>query len=82
MVTGSIASSVHGVPRATQDIDLVIEPTREQLLALMDKFTEPAYDADRDDAFDRKARPFSKREFDRRESPILGVSVYAATPEL
>ncbi|MBI3929653.1 MAG: hypothetical protein HY319_29195 [Armatimonadetes bacterium] len=25
MVTGSIASSHHGVPRATQDLDLVIE---------------------------------------------------------
>jgi len=31
MVTGSFASSVHGVPRATNDIDIVIEPTREQL---------------------------------------------------
>lgn len=36
MVTGSLVSSVHGVPRATQDIDVVIEPTREQLSALME----------------------------------------------
>ena len=31
MLTGSFASSYHGAPRATQDIDLVIEPTPEQI---------------------------------------------------
>jgi hypothetical protein len=105
MVTGSLVSSVHGVPRATQDIDVVIEPTREQLSALMEYFGEPTYDSDKDDAFDalrrrsmfsvidrrgiwkidfivRKERPFSRREFDRRQKvDILGVSLYAATPE-
>jgi hypothetical protein len=105
MVTGSLVSSVHGVPRATQDIDLVVEPTREQLSALMEYFGEPTYDSDKDDAFDafrrrsmfsvidrrgiwkidfivRKERPFSRREFGRRQKvEILGLSVYAATPE-
>jgi hypothetical protein len=52
MVTGSIASSVHGVPRATQDIDVIIEPTREQLVDLMRRFQEPIYDADIDEALD------------------------------
>jgi hypothetical protein len=105
MVTGSLVSSVHGVPRATQDIDIVVAPTREQLSALMDYFGEPTYDSDRDDAVDalrrrsmfsvidrrgiwkidfivRKERPFSHREFGRRQKvEILGLSVYAATPE-
>ena len=105
MVTGSLVSSVHGVPRATQDIDVVVDPTREQLSALMEHFGEPTYDSDKDDAFDalrrrsmfsvidrrgiwkidfivRKERPFSHREFDRRQLiDILGVSLYAATPE-
>lgn len=105
MVTGSIASSVHGIPRATQDIDVVIDPTREQLLELMTKFAEPDYEADRDDAVDalgrrsifsvidrrgiwkidfivRKIRPFSKKEFDRRQQiEIFDMPVYAATPE-
>jgi hypothetical protein len=105
MVTGSLVSSVHGVPRATQDIDVVVEPTREQLSALMDYFGEPTYDSDKDDAVDalrrrsmfsvidrrgiwkidfivRKERPFSYREFGRRQKvEILGLSVYAATPE-
>jgi len=31
MVAGSHASSLHGQPRATNDIDLVIEPTAEEL---------------------------------------------------
>ena len=31
MLTGSFASSYHGAPRATQDIDLVIDPTVEQI---------------------------------------------------
>jgi hypothetical protein len=105
MVTGSFASSIHGVPRATQDIDIVIEPTRAQLADLIAKFTEPNYASDSDDAFEafrhrsmfsvidrrgtwkidfilRKDRPFSKREFGRRKQiEILGVSIYAATPE-
>lgn len=38
MLTGSFASSFHGAPRATQDIDIVIAPTREQLLALLAYF--------------------------------------------
>lgn len=50
MVTGSFASSVHGVPRATNDIDVIIEPTREQLVQLMSKFAEPDYEAHPDDA--------------------------------
>ena len=38
MLAGSFASSLHGSPRATQDIDLVIDPTfesLEQLLAVL-----------------------------------------------
>jgi hypothetical protein len=35
MLTGSFASSYHGAPRATQDIDLVIAPTSDQLRALV-----------------------------------------------
>lgn len=38
MLTGSLASSMYGIPRATNDIDIVIEPTREQLLAVVQFF--------------------------------------------
>jgi len=38
MLTGSVASSLYGIPRATNDVDIVIAPTREQLLSLVQMF--------------------------------------------
>lgn len=35
MLTGSLASSMYGIPRATNDIDIVIAPSREQLLSVV-----------------------------------------------
>jgi hypothetical protein len=35
MLAGSFASSAHGAPRATQDVDLVIDPTFESLDRLL-----------------------------------------------
>jgi hypothetical protein len=35
MLTGSFASAYHGAPRATQDINLVVAPTAEQLRVLI-----------------------------------------------
>jgi hypothetical protein len=35
MLTGSVASSMYGEPRSTNDVDIVIAPTREQLLSLV-----------------------------------------------
>jgi hypothetical protein len=35
MITGSVASSFHGRPRSTHDADIVIDPTREALRALV-----------------------------------------------
>ena len=29
MLTGSLASSMYGIPRATNDIDIVIAPTKQ-----------------------------------------------------
>lgn len=52
MVTGSFASSVHGVPRSTNDLDVVIAPTREQLRTLVDTFTRLGYYARWGDAED------------------------------
>src|SRR5206468_12810106 len=66
MVTGSFASSVHGVPRATQDIDMIIAPTREQLLALTSQFAEPNYDANAEDALDAFRRRSLFSVIDRR----------------
>lgn len=38
MLTGSLASSMYGIPRATNDIDIVIAPTRDQLLGVIQLF--------------------------------------------
>ncbi|HEY0142467.1 MAG TPA: DUF6036 family nucleotidyltransferase [Thermoanaerobaculia bacterium] len=52
MVVGSFASSVHGLPRATRDVDIVIAPTREQLLRLIGQLPDTSYYADREQALD------------------------------
>lgn len=46
MLTGSFASAYHALPRATQDIDFVIAPTREQVAHLGRVFSAPAYYCD------------------------------------
>ena len=35
MLTGSVAAAFHGAGRATMDVDLVIDATRDQLRALV-----------------------------------------------
>jgi hypothetical protein len=55
MLTGSFASAVHGAPRATQDIDVVIAPSREQLLALVARFPQSMYYVSADAAIEALA---------------------------
>src|SRR5947209_13133097 len=43
MLTGSLASSMQGVPRSTHDIDLVVALASEQIDALVAAFGEPDY---------------------------------------
>jgi hypothetical protein len=105
MVTGSLASSLHGAPRSTQDIDVVVAPDRESLERLLDSFPASEYYVSRNSALTalressmfnvidhasgwkidfiiRKAREFSRREFDRRiRTSALGMALYVATPE-
>src|SRR5262245_43993377 len=50
MLTGSLASSVHGVPRASNDFDIVIAPTSGQLQVLKTLLPESQYYFDLDDA--------------------------------
>lgn len=56
MVTGSVASSAHGTPRSTLDLDIVIAPTRDQLLALMREFSSDHYYADEQQAMQALAK--------------------------
>ena len=105
MLTGSFASSLHGAPRATQDIDFVISPTTDQLRAFVSALPPSEYYVDMEAALDalgregqfnvidlatgwkidlilRRSRPFSRREFERRQTVELeGMSLAVATPE-
>lgn len=56
MLTGSFASSLHGIPRATQDIDLVIAPNPASLEALLASFPQDQYYVSRDAALDAYQR--------------------------
>ena len=50
MVTGSVASSIHGIPRSTNDLDIVIAPSRDQLLAFIQFVKRFGYFAQRESA--------------------------------
>ena len=43
MVTGSVAASYHGRPRATHDTDVVIDPTPSQLDELVRRLSEGGF---------------------------------------
>lgn len=51
MVAGSMSSSLHGRPRATQDADVVIDPTGDQLDSLL-ALLEQGYYVSREAALD------------------------------
>jgi hypothetical protein len=48
MVTGSLASSYHGEPRATRDVDIVVDPEAEALARLVDDLEASGFYIDRD----------------------------------
>jgi hypothetical protein len=57
MVVGSLASSFHGEPRQTRDIDIVIDPTPEALRRFVDLLPPDDFYADADavtEALDRR----------------------------
>lgn len=51
MITGSFASSFHGVPRATRGLDIVIDPDPASLERLVNGLAQAGYYVDRDAAF-------------------------------
>ena len=65
MVTGSLASSAYGRIRATEDIDIVIAPTKEQLLAFLSSFPSDQFYADDEDALEsfRQTSQFNVIDF-------------------
>lgn len=80
MITGSIAGSYHGEPRATHDVDIVIDPSDAQLAALVDELEAGGFYVDRQVAraavadrtqFNAIARDATKVDFIiRRDRPF------------
>jgi hypothetical protein len=56
MVAGSFASTSHGQPRATQDVNVVFDPSHEALLQFLDRVPADRVYVDRDAALDALAR--------------------------
>jgi len=86
MVVGSFASALHGRPRATQDVDVVIDPPAGSLPALLAAFPDDRFYVHRSgwkiDLMVRKDRPFSRAEFDRRiAAPWRGGTLHVASAE-
>lgn len=52
MIVGSFASSSHGIPRSTNDLDVVIDPTPEGFAALLEQFPDASYHLSREAARD------------------------------
>lgn len=61
MITGSVAASYHGRPRATHDTDVVIEPSETQLETLVSRLAAAGFyvDAERARAALRSRRHFN-----------------------
>jgi hypothetical protein len=57
MIAGSFASTAHGAPRTTQDLDVVIDPADARALdALLNQFPAAAYYVDTETAHDALRR--------------------------
>jgi len=55
-VFDGFASSAHGIPRSTNDIDIVIAPTPQQLQQFLEQFAFAEFAVDSEDAFDALKR--------------------------
>jgi hypothetical protein len=66
MVTGSVATSYHGHPRATHDADIVFDPTANQLEMLIAELDRAGFYVDMDGAREalRRRRPFNVIEME------------------
>jgi hypothetical protein len=89
MVSGSIGSTFYGRPRSTQDVDIVIEASSDNLRSLKEALSHTTlfnvFDASsgyKADFIIRKDRPYSVEEFRRRKPvDLLGLPVYLVAPE-
>jgi len=79
-VTGSFASSAHGIPRSTNDIDIVIAPTADQLRALLEQFPDESFAKDEEDAFDALQRGSQFQVIDYATMWKVDFMIHKQTP--
>ena len=79
MVTGSVASSYHGRPRSTHDADIVIDPSRDQLDALVRVLGDRGLLRRRRPGPRRARFADSSSTRSRREAPSRSISSFART---
>ncbi|MGN6106037.1 MAG: hypothetical protein ACTHU0_13095 [Kofleriaceae bacterium] len=75
MIAGSFASTFHGVPRATHDIDIVIDPSRSALDALLRSFDDgaPTYVATAEDSVIAKLEWAKLGDSERQLRDVQGI---------
>jgi hypothetical protein len=87
MITGSVASSYHGEPRATRDLDIVIDPDRGGIGRLVGELEAAGLYVDKDaalSAFDDRTqwphRPFRMVHPERVTPPYACLPDHDPTP--
>ncbi len=80
MVSGSVASSYHGRPRSTHDADIVIDPTPDQLDALVGGLLEADFYVDGERARDALRRRSQFNAIDTRSGLKLDLIVRKDRP--
>lgn len=80
MLVGSFASTFHGEPRTTQDLDLVIDPTPDQLDQLLARLPIDQYYVDPDVAHDALRRRSMFNVIDMSSGWKLDLMIRKARP--
>ena len=80
MVTGAIASSMHGEPRSTHDIDLVIAIKEDAITRLVEAFSPPDYYLNESSVREAVAEEGMFTLFDKREAAKVDFWVLTNSP--
>jgi hypothetical protein len=80
MVVGSFASMIHGEPRTTQDLDVVIDPGAQQLEQLLQGLPSERYYVDADVARDARKRRSMFNVIDMHTGWKLDLIIRKARP--
>lgn len=80
MLTGPVASSYYGHPRATHDADLVIDPTPEQLDALVERLSAAGFYVDPEGARDALGRRSQFNAIEARYACMMDLIIRRDRP--